>query len=97
MRNRNSNYPKAVTDKSGHGIGLAQVARRLALAYAGKYEWDRGVDEETETYYSKITIYDTDLCATGEVAMAVWRFGKLSKEHAGHHLCGRVGGWVGGR
>lgn len=59
---RNSNYPKADTDKSGHGIGLEQVARRLALAYAGKYEWDRGVDEETETYYSKITIYDTDLC-----------------------------------
>ena len=59
---RNSNYPKAVTDKSGHGIGLEQVARRLALAYAGKYEWDRGVNEETETYYSKITIYDTDLC-----------------------------------
>lgn len=59
---RNSNYPKAGTDKSGHGIGLEQVARRLALAYAGKYEWKRGVDEETETYYSKITIYDTELC-----------------------------------
>lgn len=58
---RNSNYPKASTDKSGHGIGLEQVARRLDLAYAGKYEWERGVDEDENTYYSIITIYDTEL------------------------------------
>ena len=58
---RNSNYPKASTDKSGHGIGLEQVARRLDLAYAGKYEWERGVDEDENTYHSIITIYDTEL------------------------------------
>lgn len=59
---KNSNYPKADTDRSGHGIGLEQVAKRLDLAYSGKYEWSRGVDDETNTYYSKITIYDTELC-----------------------------------
>ena len=41
---------------------LEQVAKRLDLAYSGKYEWSRGVDDETNTYYSKITIYDTELC-----------------------------------
>ena len=58
---KNSNHPKTSSDKSGHGIGLEQVARRLDLAYAGKYEWERGVDEDENTYYSIITIYDTEL------------------------------------
>ena len=59
---RNSNFPKNDTDKSGHGIGLKQVATRLALAYKDKYEWVKGVDETEKIYYSKITIYDTKLC-----------------------------------
>lgn len=58
----NSNFPKNNSDKSGHGIGLNQVARRLALAYKDKYEWIKGTDEKQETYFSKITIYDTELC-----------------------------------
>lgn len=58
---RNSNFPKTNSDKSGHGIGLNQVARRLDLAYKDKYEWVKGTDEKQETYYSKITIYDTEL------------------------------------
>ena len=57
----NSNYPKDLTDKSGHGIGLIQVERRLKLAYGKQYEWLRGVDEKTNTYYSKILIYDTEM------------------------------------
>lgn len=59
---KNSNYPKSSSDKSGHGVGLVQVARRLDLAYKDKYEWERGVDEQKQIYYSKITIYDTHLC-----------------------------------
>ena len=59
---KNSNHPKSSSDKSGHGIGLEQVARRLDLAYAGRYEWQRGVDRQNNVYYSKIIIYDTDLC-----------------------------------
>lgn len=58
----NSNHPKAETDRSGHGIGLKQVASRLQLAYPGKYEWTKGVDETRNIYSSKITIYDTELC-----------------------------------
>lgn len=58
---RNSNFPKTDPDKSGHGIGLEQVAKRLDLAYAGKYEWERGTDDKNEVYYSKIIIYDTQM------------------------------------
>lgn len=59
---RNSNFPKNDTDKSGHGIGLKQVAKRLDLAYKDKYQWIKGVDESNKVYYSKIIIYDTKLC-----------------------------------
>ena len=58
---KNSNHPKTSSDKSGHGIGLEQVARRLDLAYAGRYEWLRGVDNQNNVYFSKIIIHDTDL------------------------------------
>lgn len=57
----NSNFPKTSKDHSGHGIGLQQVAQRLELAYPGKYEWTKGVDDNNKTYTSKIIIYDTDL------------------------------------
>lgn len=52
----NSNHPKNNNDNSGHGIGLQQVERRLDLAYAGRYDWVRGVSENGETYKSIITI-----------------------------------------
>ncbi len=58
---RNSNFPKNVTDRSGHGIGLEQVARRLELSYRDRYEWERGVEDDGRTYFSKITIHDTQL------------------------------------
>lgn len=58
---KNSNFPKTNSDKSGHGIGLNQVACRLDLAYKNKYEWIKGTDERNEIYISKIMIYDTEL------------------------------------
>lgn len=58
---KNTNFPKSDSDKSGHGIGLTQVQKRLELAYKDKYEWIKGTDEKKEFYYSKITIYDTEL------------------------------------
>lgn len=57
----NSYYPKPESDHSGHGIGLEQVQRRLDLSYPGRYEWEKGIDEKTNTYKSKITLYDTQL------------------------------------
>lgn len=59
---KNSNFPKNNSDKSGHGIGLKQVAKRLDLAYKDKYEWIKGVDDLNKVYYSKIIIYDIKLC-----------------------------------
>lgn len=58
----NSNYPKNDSDRSGHGIGLQQVARRLELAYKGKYEWFRNVSYDNKEYSSKIIIYDPQMC-----------------------------------
>ena len=58
----NSNFPKNENDRSGHGIGLQQVARRLELDYPGKYEWSKKTDAAKTVYSSKIIIYDTKLC-----------------------------------
>lgn len=55
----NSNFPKDGSDRSGHGIGLVQVGQRLELSYPGKFEWQKGTNEDNTLYTSKITIYDT--------------------------------------
>lgn len=57
----NSYYPKSQSDKSGSGIGLEQVRKRLELIYPGKYEWRKGVDEVNHTYYSRLTIHANDV------------------------------------
>ena len=53
---RNSNYPKNATDKSGSGIGLEQVRKRLELLYAGHYEWQQQVSPDQKEYSSILTI-----------------------------------------
>lgn len=53
---QNSNHPKSSTDKSGHGIGLKQVASRLELMYPRQYEWQRGTNEDNTVYSSRIII-----------------------------------------
>lgn len=52
----NSNHPKTSQDRSGHGIGLSQVQRRLDLAYPGRYVWTKGVSEDGKTYTSEIKL-----------------------------------------
>lgn len=53
---RNSNYPKNSTDKSGSGIGLEQVRKRLELLYAGHYEWQQQISPDQKEYSSILTI-----------------------------------------
>ena len=55
---RNTNFPKADNDQSGHGIGLQQVRQRLDLAYPLRYKWDRNIDEN-KFYTSKLIIHDS--------------------------------------
>ena len=52
----NTNYPKSDKDKSGSGIGLEQVKKRLELLYKDRYKWVHKVDKEKNTYVSTLTI-----------------------------------------
>lgn len=52
----NSNYPKTESDRSGHGLGLHQVQRRLELSYSQRYEWTTGVSNDKKTFLSTIKI-----------------------------------------
>ncbi len=51
---RNSNNAKKDNDKSGKGIGLDQVKRRLELQYQNGYSWE--INESTELYESILTL-----------------------------------------
>ncbi len=46
----NSNNAKTEDDRSGHGVGLEQVRRRLELQYANGYEWE--IINSSEMYSS---------------------------------------------
>ena len=49
---------KRDNDKSGSGIGLEQVAKRLELMYPERYTWEKGIDSNTNNYFSKIVLYN---------------------------------------
>lgn len=53
---RNSYHPKSTSDKSGSGIGLEQVSKRLELMYPGRYSWQYGTCEERREYRSVLSI-----------------------------------------
>ncbi|MFR9523424.1 MAG: histidine kinase [Rikenellaceae bacterium] len=50
----NTNHAKAEEDKSGHGIGLEQVRRRLELLYPNAHSWE--VESSAEVYRSTLTL-----------------------------------------
>lgn len=52
----NSNHPKTSRDRSGHGIGLQQVQRRLDLAYPDRYKWETSINNDNTEYQSTLTI-----------------------------------------
>lgn len=53
----NSYHPKNETDKSGSGIGLEQVRKRLDILYPEKYDWEQSLNEENNLFISNLTIY----------------------------------------
>ena len=55
----NSCHPKTQADKSGSGIGLEQVKRRLELTYPGHYRWQYGPNADGSIYQSLLIIDKT--------------------------------------
>lgn len=53
---KNSNFPKTDNDKSGSGIGLTHVKKRLELIYPDAYRWTKGITEDDYTYKSMLVI-----------------------------------------
>lgn len=53
----NSYFPKTQQDKSGSGIGLEQVSKRLELLYPGQYHWEKQVSPDKKEYFSLLTIH----------------------------------------
>lgn len=51
---RNSYFPKDTNDKSGSGIGLVNLRKRLNLIYPGKYSFTYG--QENEMYNCKLEL-----------------------------------------
>lgn len=52
----NSYFPKGEYDKSGSGIGLEQLSKRLELLYPDRYVWQK---EQTETSYLSVLTIQT--------------------------------------
>lgn len=55
---KNSYFPKSDTDKSGSGIGLNQVKRRLELLYPDRHTWNQKIEQNNDEsiFVSHLTI-----------------------------------------
>jgi LytS/YehU family sensor histidine kinase len=58
-RIQNSCFPKNEQDKSGSGIGLSNLQKRLNLIYPGKFTFDYG--REGETYHCALKLCQLSL------------------------------------
>ena len=54
----NSYFPKDKQDKSGSGIGLSNLKKRLDLLYPGNYELTFGQKDETYSFFLEINLPD---------------------------------------
>lgn len=54
---KNSYFPKTKSDKSGSGIGLELVRKRLDLLYPNRYTWDTTIENDI---YTTTLIIDTN-------------------------------------
>ena len=52
----NTNYPKDDADRSGSGIGLENTRRRLDLMYAGRYTWQKWLENDIYHVYIKLSV-----------------------------------------
>ncbi|HTN68042.1 MAG TPA: sensor histidine kinase [Dysgonamonadaceae bacterium] len=55
---KNSYFPKSDTDKSGSGIGLSQVKKRLQLLYPDQHTWSQKIEQKNDKsiFISHLTI-----------------------------------------
>lgn len=53
---RNSYFPKSHSDKSGSGIGLELLKKRLELLYPGQYTWNTTIEDDV---YTTVLLIDT--------------------------------------
>ena len=51
----NSNNPKTQSDRSGHGVGLELVQKRLDMVYPNRYSWIKGIGADG-LYHSVIEL-----------------------------------------
>lgn len=55
-RSENSNFPRETKRDDHHGVGLANLQKRLDTVYAGRYEYVSGVDGDAYKAYLKVTL-----------------------------------------
>ena len=55
FESKNSLYPKSISDKSGSGIGLELVRKRLDFIYPNNYIWE--INTDNNIYSTSLTIF----------------------------------------